>query len=74
MHELILGGVRSGKSATAQARAQAWLDQPGRQATFIATAHAGDSEMAKRIALHQASRAQSIPAMACLEVQGGELV
>ena len=74
MHELILGGVKSGKSAAALARAQAWLGPEGRQATFIATAYAGDREMARRIALHQASRAHVIPAMACVELRHNELV
>lgn len=73
MHELILGGVRSGKSAAASARAAAWLDHPGHRATLIATARPGDGEMARRIALHQASRAQTLPAMACLELQRDEL-
>ena len=74
MHEFILGGVKSGKSAAAQARAAAWLCEPGRQATLIATASAGDSEMARRIALHRASRAQQLPSMACLELHGAGLV
>lgn len=48
----VLGGARSGKSRYAQARAEA-LD--GRL-VFVATAQAFDSEMADRIARHQADR------------------
>ena len=52
MKELILGGARSGKSALALQRA----DTSGKEVVFIATATAGDSEMAARIARHQAER------------------
>jgi len=50
--ELILGGARSGKSALALQRALA----SGRNVTFIATATAGDAEMATRIERHKADR------------------
>ncbi|MCF6258454.1 MAG: bifunctional adenosylcobinamide kinase/adenosylcobinamide-phosphate guanylyltransferase [Gammaproteobacteria bacterium] len=50
--ELILGGARSGKSALALQRAQT----SGKAVTFIATAHAGDAEMAARIKQHRAER------------------
>lgn len=46
------GGARSGKS-TAALRAAASLDAP---VTFIATAEAGDDEMAERIGRHRADR------------------
>ncbi|MDE0319723.1 MAG: bifunctional adenosylcobinamide kinase/adenosylcobinamide-phosphate guanylyltransferase [Acidimicrobiaceae bacterium] len=46
------GGARSGKS-TAALRAAASLDVP---VTFIATAEAGDDEMAERIERHRAER------------------
>ncbi|HET6630679.1 MAG TPA: bifunctional adenosylcobinamide kinase/adenosylcobinamide-phosphate guanylyltransferase [Woeseiaceae bacterium] len=53
MKELILGGVRSGKSHLANSRARA----SGLEVTVIATALAGDdAEMQRRIAAHRAQR------------------
>jgi adenosyl cobinamide kinase/adenosyl cobinamide phosphate guanylyltransferase len=49
---LLLGGARSGKSSTAVRLAAA----SGRPVTFIATAWAGDGEMAARIERHRAER------------------
>jgi adenosylcobinamide kinase/adenosylcobinamide-phosphate guanylyltransferase len=50
---LVLGGVRSGKSAYAQRLAQTL---GGPQVLFVATAEAGDEEMARRIAQHRQER------------------
>ncbi len=49
---LILGGVRSGKSKYAQKLAE----EIGEPVVYIATATAGDEEMAERIARHRATR------------------
>jgi adenosylcobinamide kinase / adenosylcobinamide-phosphate guanylyltransferase len=49
---LILGGARSGKSVWAEHLAS----QSGRPVLFVATATAGDAEMAERITRHRAQR------------------
>ena len=48
---MVLGGVRAGKSSYAQK-----LAQEGSNVLFVATAEAGDGEMAARIEAHRASR------------------
>ena len=55
MRELILGGARSGKSTLAEQRAHS----SGLSVVYLATATAGDAEMARRIAHHQAHRPQT---------------
>jgi adenosylcobinamide kinase/adenosylcobinamide-phosphate guanylyltransferase len=49
---LVLGGARSGKSTWAEQLANA----SGRPVLFVATATAGDAEMAERITRHRAQR------------------
>lgn len=49
---LLLGGARSGKSDLAVQLGEAWSGD----VTFVATATAGDDDMATRIARHQAER------------------
>lgn len=67
--ELILGGAKSGKSRTAESRAAAWLAaDTAHRATLLATALAGDDEMAACIHRHQQDRAARVPALATLEV------
>src|SRR5881392_4119496 len=68
MHELILGGQRSGKSRCAERRAAEWLATPGRSAVLLATAQAGDDEMRERIARHRADRGRRVPGLATDEV------
>lgn len=66
MIELILGGARSGKSALAEQRAA----ESGLAVTYIATAQAGDEEMARRIAHHQSRLAKHYEPWAALMQKG----
>ncbi len=52
MRELILGGVRSGKSRLAEQHA----DESGLDVVYVATAQVRDAEMRQRIEQHQARR------------------
>lgn len=54
----ILGGARSGKSSYAQLRAENAAASGGKQPAliYVATAQAGDAEMAERILRHQSDR------------------
>lgn len=56
MLTLVLGGARSGKSRHAQELAQTQAQTCGLPVHYLATARAGDAEMAARIARHQAER------------------
>lgn len=60
MIELVIGGARSGKSAFAEQQALA----SGLAVTYVATAHAQDGEMARRVAHHRARRPEH---WACVE-------
>jgi adenosylcobinamide kinase/adenosylcobinamide-phosphate guanylyltransferase len=53
---LVLGGARSGKSAFAQASAEALAAESGGRLVMVATAQAFDSEMAERIHRHREDR------------------
>ena len=65
--ELILGGQKSGKSRMAEARAAQWLGTAEHQALLVATALAGDTEMAERIARHREERKARVPKLNTLE-------
>ncbi|MCF6327962.1 MAG: bifunctional adenosylcobinamide kinase/adenosylcobinamide-phosphate guanylyltransferase [Devosiaceae bacterium] len=54
-HILILGGARSGKTALAEKTCLKLSSNPA----YIATAEAGDGEMAARIALHKNQRSKN---------------
>ena len=68
MRELILGGQKCGKSRAAEERARHWLATPGHKAVLLATAEAGDDEMAARIERHRRDRALRVPALRTAEV------
>lgn len=56
MLEFFLGGARSGKSRLAEQRANQIAEAEDKQLIYIATATAGDEEMATRIEQHKQSR------------------
>ena len=56
MLEFFIGGARSGKSRLAEQAAQTVADQQDKSLLYIATATAGDQEMADRIQHHQQHR------------------
>jgi adenosylcobinamide kinase/adenosylcobinamide-phosphate guanylyltransferase len=58
---LILGGARSGKSSFVERTAR----DSGKSVLYIATAAAGDDEMAERIRNHQASRPAGWQTLEC---------
>jgi len=68
--ELIVGGQKSGKSRTAEARAARWVETAEHQALLVATALAGDTEMAERIARHREERKARVPRLDTLEQAG----
>ena len=51
---LVLGGARSGKSR----HAELMIEESAREAVYLATAEAGDGEMAERIRRHRRRRAE----------------
>ena len=66
--ELILGGQKSGKSRRAEQLAGQWLATSAQhRAVLIATARAGDAEMAERIARHRRDRAERVPGLHTVE-------
>lgn len=62
MAELIIGGARSGKSAHAEHLALQ-AEAQGYQVIYLATAQAGDGEMARRVAHHRQRRPAHWPTL-----------
>jgi adenosylcobinamide kinase/adenosylcobinamide-phosphate guanylyltransferase len=65
--ELLLGGLTRAPARPPAAPAAAWIARAGLQATLVATALAGDDEMAARIARHRADRAARVPGLRTIE-------
>lgn len=59
MRQLVLGGVRSGKSRYAESCVSDLASRLDLSVTYIATARAGDTEMLQRIQQHQVYRPAS---------------
>ncbi|MDX1589097.1 MAG: bifunctional adenosylcobinamide kinase/adenosylcobinamide-phosphate guanylyltransferase [Oleiphilaceae bacterium] len=55
-HTLVLGGIRSGKSALAEQQAALAASESALEVVYVATATAGDEEMQARIQRHRQSR------------------
>ncbi|WP_431023717.1 bifunctional adenosylcobinamide kinase/adenosylcobinamide-phosphate guanylyltransferase [Halomonas sp. H5] len=58
MIAFIGGGARSGKSGYAERLARQWWGERGGELWYLATARAGDGEMAERIARHRRQRGE----------------
>lgn len=66
--ELILGAPGSGKTARAEALAQAWLAAaPHHRAVYIATAQAWDAEMRERVQRQRRHGAEPVPRLVTME-------
>ncbi len=65
MIHFILGGARSGKSRFAEQQVLALAESKNKQAVYIATATAIDTEMNSRIIKHQSDRADSWQLIEC---------
>ena len=66
--ELVLGAPGSGKTARAEALAQAWLAAaPQHRAVYIATAQAWDQEMRARVERQRRHGAEPVPRLVTME-------
>ena len=65
MIHLVLGGARSGKSSFAEQQTLALAKMNKKQAVYIATATAIDSEMTDRIKIHQTGRGDAWQLIEC---------
>lgn len=57
--QLVLGGIRSGKSRFAEDLAVSWQGATGGIVTYVATARVGDAEMQARVDSHRKRRPSS---------------
>ena len=69
MKELVLGGTRSGKSGYAEAQA---LSLSVSRWVYVATAQAGDDEMAARIQHHREQRDARLQGLGAFEASTGK--